>query len=278
MYYSKPQFDVRPYFSELNDQLIQMLEDLDPEEWQAPTIAGRWRVKDVVAHLLDGDIRTLSIQRDRYFGESPPESNEYNQMVAWLNQLNADWVRASRRISPEVLILLHKTTGPLVSRYYESLDPLTEAIFPVQWAGEEKSLNWMHLAREFSEKWHHQQQIADATGRAGLLRPDYYKPLIMTFMLAIPHVLREEAINPGDTIGIHTNGDVSDSWFISFTGTSWQFITTPESVRAEITLPANIAWKLFSKSLRPEHLGGNIRIAGDINIADKVINMISVMA
>ncbi len=278
MYYSKPQFDVRPYFSELNDLLIQMLEDLDPEEWQAPTIAGRWRVKDVVAHLLDGDIRTLSIQQDRYFGESPPESNEYNQMVAWLNQLNADWVRASRRISPEVLILLLKTTGPLVSRYYESLDPLTEAIFPVQWAGEEKSLNWMHLAREFSEKWHHQQQIADATGRAGLLIPDYYKPLIMTFMLAIPHVLREETINPGETISIGTYGDVSGSWFISFTGTNWQFITNPETVRAEITLPANSAWKLFSKSLRPEHLGEKIRIAGDTKIADKVINMISVTA
>jgi hypothetical protein len=59
---------VKHLFKPLDDQLILLLESLSPEDWNKPTIAKQWTIKDVAAHLLDGNIRTLSIQRDRYFG------------------------------------------------------------------------------------------------------------------------------------------------------------------------------------------------------------------
>ena len=34
-----------------------------------PTVAGEWRVRDVVAHILDGSLRRLSFHRD---GQTPP--------------------------------------------------------------------------------------------------------------------------------------------------------------------------------------------------------------
>ncbi|MCA6079082.1 maleylpyruvate isomerase N-terminal domain-containing protein [Fulvivirga sedimenti] len=278
MYFSSPQLDTRPYFATLHDNLIRLLEDLAGDEWQTPTVASKWRVKDVVAHLLDGDIRTLSVQRDLHFGEKPPESNDFGTVVQWLNELNASWVHAAKRMSPEVLIMLHKTTGPVVTEYYESLDPMAEAIFSVQWAGEEKSLNWMHLSREYSEKWHHQQQIADATGRRGVLTPELYRPLIMTFMLGIPHTLRDTSLKSGDTIILQTTGAVEEAWILQYQDSSWQFSSTAGRIRTEVRLPSNAAWKLFSKSLRPAHLNDNLVITGEKNIGEKIINMISVMA
>ncbi|MDQ3290291.1 MAG: maleylpyruvate isomerase N-terminal domain-containing protein, partial [Bacteroidota bacterium] len=154
--------EVKHLFAELDRKLIQLLKSLSPEDWEKQTVAKLWKVKDVVAHLLDGNIRVLSIQRDRYFGEQPPAISSYQDLVDWLNQLNADWVKASKRISPGVLILLHETTGPLVSAYYQSLNLQEKAIFSVAWAGEQESLNELHLAREYTEKWLHQQQIRDA--------------------------------------------------------------------------------------------------------------------
>ena len=47
-------------FPKLDEKLLELLRGLNDEEWHMPTIAKRWRVKDIAAHLLDGNIRTLS--------------------------------------------------------------------------------------------------------------------------------------------------------------------------------------------------------------------------
>ncbi|HEY9196370.1 MAG TPA: maleylpyruvate isomerase N-terminal domain-containing protein, partial [Mucilaginibacter sp.] len=160
--------EVKHLFKPLDDKLIELLESLTPEDWDKQTVAKAWKVKDVVSHLLEGNIRTLSMQKEGYYSEQPPAINSYQDLVNWLNLLNAEWVKASRRISPNLLIVLHKATNGLVNEYYSSLDLNGPAVFAVNWAGESESLNWMHLAREYTEKWHHQQQIREATGREGI--------------------------------------------------------------------------------------------------------------
>src|SRR3990170_4384967 len=37
-------------FAPLHDELIALLRDLSPDEWNAPTAAGDWTVHDVAAH------------------------------------------------------------------------------------------------------------------------------------------------------------------------------------------------------------------------------------
>ena len=177
--------EVNHLFQPLDDELLSLLKGLRTEDWNKPTVAGTWRVRDVAAHLLDGNIRALSMQRDRYFGEQPPEIKGYRDLVNWLNQLNGDWIKAMNRLSPQMLILLHEATGQLTSEYFSSLDPSDEAIFAVDWAGENKSYNWMHVAREYTEKWHHQQQIRDATDKQGIMTEQFYPPFIGTYLLGI---------------------------------------------------------------------------------------------
>ena len=159
----------------LDAKLIQLLRSLTPEDWQAQTIAKRWKVKDVVAHLLDGNMRVLSIFRDQYFGEQP-QSNSYTGLVDFLNRLNADWVQAMKRISPELLILLHESTGRIFCDYLASLDPFGKSVFVVDWAGEKESKNWMEIARQYTEKWLHQQQIREAINKPGLMSRELFIP------------------------------------------------------------------------------------------------------
>src|SRR6187549_3532186 len=96
-------FDAVQVLPIIDKKLIDLLKSLTPDEWQKQTVAKLWKVKDVVAHLLDGNIRILSMLRDGYSGERP-NIQSYQDLVDYLNGLNADWVMAMRRVSPEMLI------------------------------------------------------------------------------------------------------------------------------------------------------------------------------
>lgn len=61
--------DVVALIPELDKMLFKFLEGLSADDWDKQTIAPEWTVKDVAVHLLDGNLRTLSMLRDEYYGE-----------------------------------------------------------------------------------------------------------------------------------------------------------------------------------------------------------------
>lgn len=266
-------------FRPLDAKLMDLLDSLSAEEWNKPTVAKQWTVKDVVSHLLDGNLRALSIQKERYVGDNPPAIHGYDELVRWLNELNADWVKATRRVSPAILKVLHKATGELVSSYFESLDLWDEAIFPVSWAGESKSYNWMHLAREYTEKWHHQQQIRDAVGNFEILTKELYYPVLDTFFRALPHVFRDINATDGTTVRVNITGEAGGSWFITRKEESWDLlkesILKPDAVTI---IPQEIAWKLFTKSIRAAGVRNRVEVRGDMRLGMQVLKMVAVMA
>ena len=50
-------------FPVLDQKLIELLKSLSPEDWNKQTVAKLWTVRDIAAHLLDGNLRTLSLSR-----------------------------------------------------------------------------------------------------------------------------------------------------------------------------------------------------------------------
>ena len=185
----------------LDQKLVSLLKSLTPAEWEAQTIARLWKVKDVAAHLLDGNIRVLSICRDGFYGEKA-DIRSHEDLVRFLNGLNADWVKAMRRVSPQMLIALHEATGPLYCNYFSALDPFGKSVLAVDWAGEAESKNWMETAREYTEKWLHQQQIRDAVHKPGLMSRELFYPFIDIFMLALPHTFRSISAEEGTVVKI----------------------------------------------------------------------------
>jgi uncharacterized protein (TIGR03083 family) len=153
--------------------LLGMLEALDQARWAAPTVCPGWSVKDVVAHLLGDDLGLLSRRRDRFTPPGAPGGQPgWQQLVAWLDRENQAWVEAARRLSPRLLRELLAVTGEATSRHLAGLDPFAlEA--RVSWAGPGPHPNWLDVAREYTGRWTHQQQVRDAVGVPGLREPEF---------------------------------------------------------------------------------------------------------
>lgn len=262
----------------LDVKLIELLKSLTPAEWEMPTVAKLWNVKDVAAHLLDTNVRVISAG-ETFKDDPPPQIDSYQDLVDFLNQLNGDWVKAMRRVSPGLLIMLHELTGPQYCQTYAALDPMGKARFAVSWVGESESKNWMHIAREYTEKFLHQQQIRDAVNKPGLLTRELFYPFIDTFMMALPYTYRDVEVDDGVAIVVTVTGDTGGSWYLIREADKW--VLSKDKVELPtviITIDPDTAWKLFSKSLRPEQIMDKIRITGDRKLREVALNMVSVMA
>jgi hypothetical protein len=262
----------------LDAKLLDLLKSLTPDEWHKQTIAKLWTVKDVAAHLLDGNIRTLSILRDGYFGEQP-NINSYQDLVDFLNRLNADWVSAMKRVSPQMLIFLLEFTGPPFCNYFMSLNPFEKSVLAVDWAGETESKNWMEIAREYTEKWLHHQQIRDAVNKPALMIRELYYPFIDIFMLALPHTYRTITADNGAIVKVTVTSDIGGSWFLIRTDGKWVLSKIcSQTPTTEIIIDPETSWKLFSKSLHPEQVRDKVNIHGDQKLGEAALTMVSVMA
>ncbi|MDZ4680748.1 MAG: maleylpyruvate isomerase N-terminal domain-containing protein [Saprospiraceae bacterium] len=266
-------------FPVLDQELIALLKSLSPEEWAAPTLARLWGVKDIAAHLLDGNVRTLSMQRDSYASDPPRDIHSYQDLLDYLNGLNASWVAAAKRLSPKVLIELLELTGKQYTEYLSSLDPFAKAPFSVAWAGESESLNWFHIAREYTEKWHHQQQIRDATGRSGLLSQELFHPFIATLMRGMPHAYRNTEATNGTCVKLTVTTDAGGDWYLVRQDGRWTLVDKfYETPAASLAIEPDTAWKLFTKAMTPEMTRKKAEIKGDAKLAAVALGLIAVMA
>jgi uncharacterized protein (TIGR03083 family) len=265
-------------FPELDKKLIELLRSLSTAEWNNPTLARKWTVKDIAAHLLDGNLRAISHMRDQYFGDPPGTINSYQDLVDHLNRLNADFVQAAKRLSPTLLIDLLESTGPLYIEQLRKLDPHKPAMFAVSWAGQTESPNWFHIAREYTEKWHHQQQIRDAVGKPGIMTKEFFAPLIETFIQALPHAFRNTHAPDGTCVRVEISTEVGNSWQIVCNSNTWSFQKDHATPHTSISLDPDTAWKLFTKGLSAEDAKKKIQVKGDAELSQPIFSMLAVMA
>ncbi|UYZ60248.1 maleylpyruvate isomerase N-terminal domain-containing protein [Hymenobacter latericus] len=272
-----------PLFAKLDQRLLAFLRGLSAGEWERQTLAPRWRVMDVALHLLDGNLRTLSMLRDGYFGVQPTgDLGSYRGLVGFLNQLNADWITATRRLSPAIVMQLLEQSGREYSAFLGTLDPWAPATFSVAWAGESESLNWFHVAREYTEKWHHQQQIRQAVGRgeSELLQPELFEPYLQTSVRALPHHYRHVAAPEGTVVQVVVETpERTYEWWLSRGATQWT-LASEGTAQATTTvyIDGHLAWRLLSKELDAESANKHVRVAGAAWLAAPMLSLTAVMA
>ena len=219
---------------------VALLRQLAPEDWSRPTVCAGWDVKDVVAHVLGGDLSNLSRRRDGFLGVGPGPGEE---LVAWLNRFNEQWVDAARRISPALLVDLLEHLGGPVAAYFAGLDPFAIG-GPVTWAGPDPAPVWLDVAREYTERWLHQQHVRDAVDRPGQREPRFLAPVIATFVHALPHAYRDTAAGDGKAVDVRIEGEAGGTWSVVRTGGAWRLLTrglSPETARHAVALEGDQA-------------------------------------
>jgi uncharacterized protein (TIGR03083 family) len=268
---------VADLFPELRQHLLSLLGDLTPEDWLRPTAARKWNVRDVALHLLGGDIGNLSRRRDKHV-LTPTSISGWEDLVVYINRLNQSWVEAAQRISPHVLCDLLAHTGQQVDTYFMSLDPLAMGD-TVSWAGPGPAPQWLDVAREYTERWHHQQQIRDATGRPGLYEPRLFAPVLDTFVRALPNTFRDVAAPEDVVVQLTIPGDAGGHWALRRRLGTWELLVSEGSgATAEVTLAAEDAWKIFTRGIRGDEAKRRAKINGDLSLGSRVLEMVSVIA
>ncbi|MET0645870.1 MAG: maleylpyruvate isomerase N-terminal domain-containing protein [Pyrinomonadaceae bacterium] len=269
--------DTAELFLPLQRELVSLLRGLSESDWSRPTVAREWTVKDVAAHLLDTDLRRLSAQRDGH-RPSAAKLGSYEEIVAFINQLNTKWVEVARRFSPRVLTDLLEWTGPQLAELFVSLAPDEEAAIPVAWAGESRSANWMDVGREYTEKWHHQAQIRDAVGAAALDSRRWLGPVIELSMYALPHALRRVEAAAGSALSVHVEGEAGGVWHVVRSGRGWELREGEASdANARLRLDADAAWRLFFNALDDEEAARRVEASGDERLCAAFLGARSVM-
>lgn len=269
---------VLPLFLEVNRALIALLEDLTAADWKKPTIHRDRDVKDLVAHLLDGSLRRLSVQRDRH-ETSAPEMKGFADRVAHIQDLNRAWMSAARRLSPRILIQLVRQADAELVELLAGLDPNGDALYPVAWAGEERSANWFDVAREYTEKWHHQQQIRDAVGWPGLTERRHLHPVLDTFLRGAPHAYRGTEADEGTLVKFTIPGDAGGAWYMLRAAGRWGMVANAErGPAAEVILDGDTAWRLWTRGLNASAARQRAEIIGEPALGAPIFEMVTVMA
>ena len=263
-------------FPEILTELVRLLSSLSAEEWQKPTVCAGWSVKDVALHLLGGEIGNLSRRRD---GHAQSASiNSWEDLVTFVNDWNQGWVRATQRISPRLLIDLCESTGAQLCDYFRSLDPFALG-GSVSWAGPERAPVWLDLAREYTERWHHQQHIRDAAAKPGLTEPRYMAPVLSAFVWALPHTFRSRRAAEDTAVTLTITGASGGQWSLLREKEEWKLYRgAPDHPDAEIILDQDIAWRLFTRGLAPNVVRERMSLSGDQALGLQVLEMVSIIA
>jgi uncharacterized protein (TIGR03083 family) len=261
-----PIVDTRRAFRPLSLEIVDMLGAMAAGDWERPTMAPRWRVRDVVAHMVDTALRRLSLQRDRPEAALPLLTD--SELVVLINDLNATWVRTAGRFSPRVLTDLYAHASSALADFMESLDLHAAARLPVSWAGERQSAQWLDIGREFTEVWHHGSQVREAIGAEPFSNPRWLRAVLQIAMHAVPYAYREVTASPGVTVAIRVTGRASGAWYAEYDGRRW---TVEEGELANpttaATMPDEVAWRLLFNALSPADIRARIHVEGDADLA-----------
>jgi uncharacterized protein (TIGR03083 family) len=242
----------------LRRSLVALVGDLDAGAWRLPTACPGWSVGDVAGHLLGVELANVSRRRDGHRVDPAPGEAP----GAWLAAFNDDWVRAAGRLSPRVVAGMLDLAGSWFEQHVAGLD-LDAIGGSVWWVGPEPAPVWLDVAREYTERWVHQQQIRDATDRPGLCDARYVGPVVATFVHALPRSLAGVDAAEGTTVDLSFTGEGGGEWHARRGSDRWSLQAGPSpSPACRLTGPVDDAWRLYA-----DYPGVTLAATGDAALA-----------
>jgi uncharacterized protein (TIGR03083 family) len=271
-------------FPEMQAQLLHLLSTLTPGEWAAPTACDDWSVKDIAAHMVADDLGVVSRGRDRHSGADWFDASSHQSLVASIDRQNDEWVRAMRRLSPQLICELLWMSGEQLFEHFCALDPHATG-GPVSWAGPDPAPVWLDIAREYTEGWAHQQQIRDAVaavrddGSATALRDRrFFAPVLDAYARALPHTFRDTDAPDGTHVRLVIDGEAGGAWSLVRDGGAWGLWSGVDAApAASVTMDQDVAWRLFTRGMTPAAARERASLEGDAALAARVLETVAIL-
>jgi hypothetical protein len=137
----------------------------------------------------------------------------------------------------------------------------------------------MDVGRDYTEYWHHQQQIRDAVGAPGLFAARWLVPVVALGVRAIPPALAEIARPDGTSLRLVVSGDAGGRWrFVRESG-SWRLDEDAPAgqAHAAVRIDAAAAARLWYSGRGPRAATGDVAREGDRELCDAVLAARAVM-
>ena len=177
-----------------------------------------------------------------------------------------------------VLTDLYERASREAADWFEALPLEAPALFPVSWAGEQASAGWFDIGREFTELWHHQEQIRIAVGADSLADPRYLSAVIDVAVRGLPHAFRDVPAESGQTITIDISGASGGQWTLSRDKQRWDLLCgEPSSPTTRIRLNDHMAWKLLFNALEEGEAARAVAIDGRTDLGRALLRARSVI-
>ena len=244
-----------PLFELERRRLVDLLGSLDAADWRRPTPCPGWSVLGLATHLVGDDVTLLAGHRDGYLGTPAPAGMTEAEFIGWLDELQVEWVRAARRLSPRLVTDLLVWLGDQAVELLGTEDA-SAVTAHVSWASGDPVPVWLDQARELSERWIHRQQLIQALGRPSDLRPDLAEPVLDGLRWAYPFRLAAHRRPAGAAVVIDVTGpEVVARWSLVADGRSWRFGPAPSGdVVARLQPTTEQAWRLLTNNYdEPTH-------------------------
>ncbi|MEU4841207.1 maleylpyruvate isomerase family mycothiol-dependent enzyme [Nocardia testacea] len=269
--------DTRPLFRHDRQALLEMLQSLDPADWAKPTVCPGWNVADVTAHILNDYMRRISGDRDEHSGAVFADDET---LPTYLERVNGEFVRAMRQCSPRMLIDLLAHLGPELDRIWAATADLAEpAQLNVSWVGPGGSPAWLDIAREYTEFWVHQQQIRDAVSRRGADEVALMRPVLVTFLHAVPWALRDRVRPGGTAVRFEITGPSGGCWSVVSDGTSWDLTAAQTGEPAAVVrIDQDAFWRLASRGITVAEARRRAELVGDPELTASATTLLAVVA
>jgi uncharacterized protein (TIGR03083 family) len=255
--------------------LLDLLRGLSPDEWARPTMCPGWSVKDIAAHLVADDLGRLSGQRDGHRHRAPDPAEP---LVRFIDRQNGEWVEAMRRLSGPVVVSLLELSGAQTLDFFRSVDPDAPGI-PVSWAAADPAPAWLDLARELTERWHHQAEIREALGAPMLDDPAILGPVHAAFAHGLPVTFRAVVAPLGTTVSLVIPGRAGGAWTVERREAAWRlWLGEPADPTARVVLPPAVAWRMYTRTLPREELRAAATMTGEPALAEQLLTTVSIVA
>jgi hypothetical protein len=263
--------DTVDLFPLINKELINLLKTISDDEFNQATQFPSWKVKDICAHLLDTSIRRLSSGRDHYRSIESTAINSYSDLIEHVTNLADRWALAFTNVSPKILIELISKYQNELYEYFKKIKLFEYSSVSVSWAGEEKSFNWFDIAREYTERWHHQMQIREALGKKPLYERKLYFPVLDTFMKALPYHYRDWKQDKGYLLCVDITGNAGGKWYLEWNEAIELKKSTAVNPNTVVNIEQSNAWKIFTRW--NDSSVYEVRVEGDKDLGEHILKM-----
>lgn len=243
--------------------LLAILDSLTPDEWQQRTPCPGWTVHDLVLHLLGDDFGVLSILRDGHVAPLPSESAA--SLARAIDELNESWVRAaSGRLSPRMLRGLLAWSGDETHVFFAAVPYDAPSAMGVSWAGTAPSPHVLEVAREYTERWLHQQQLREAVGRGTLADPILSRVLLQALAHCLPVAYAGTDAPDGAAVRLAITDFPTLSIGLRRDGAGWRIVPGRDIREPDcaIAAPGDPLWRAWTTNGTPAELRAHATVDG----------------